>query len=162
MLNPIPPFIKPAESSNSLYLINVLSSSFYFLFFFLLSLIPPFIKPPESSNSPSPYLFFCLFFFFGSFIKDLKLSTFHVKFSHLLFIFPLSLLLHLLFFLIWLKPNGCCSHKVQFLTFIPPKTQPHLTTLRLSLQNAVVEMGQHPYDFFSKFLCTIFLHLHLD
>ena len=91
----------------------------------------------------------------------MKLSSFHGKFSYLLFIFALSLLLHFLFFLIWLKPSGCCSHKVQFLTFIPPKPQPHLSTSRSSLRNAVVEMGQHPYDFFSKFLCVLFSYIYI-
>jgi hypothetical protein len=130
--------------------------TFYFILFYF------FVKshPTIHKASSSPYLFFCLFFF-GSFVEDLKLSTFHGKFSHLLFIFPLSLLLHLLFFLIWLKLSGCCSHKVQFLTFFPPKPQPHLTTSRSSLRNAVVEMGQHPYGFFSKFLCVLFSYIYI-
>ena len=125
----------------------------------MLSPIPPFIKSPKSSNSPSPYLFFCLFFW--SFVEDLYLSIFHCKFSHLLFIFPPCLLLHLLFFLISLKPSGCCSYKVQFLNFIPPKPQPHLTTSRSNFRNAVGEIVQHPYDFFSKFLCVLFSYIYI-
>jgi hypothetical protein len=128
----------------------------------LLSLIPPIHKTSRVFQLPLPLPLSFLLSFFFFFFEDLKLSNFHGKFSHLLFIFPLSLLLHLLFFLIWLKPSGCCSHKVQFLTFIPPKPQPHLTTSRSSLRNAVVEMGQHPYDFFfSKFLCVLFSYIYI-
>jgi hypothetical protein len=125
----------------------------------LLSLTPPIHKASRVFQLPLPLSF--LLSFFWSFVEDLKLSSFHGSFLIFLFIFPLSLLLHLLFFLIWLKPSGCYSHKVQFLTFIPPKPQPHLTTSRSSLRNAVVEMGQHPYDFFSKFLCVLFSYIYI-
>jgi hypothetical protein len=50
--------------------------------------------------------------------------------SFLIFSLFSPLPLHLLFFLIWLKPNGRSSLKVQFLIFIPPKPQAHLTTSR--------------------------------
>ena len=129
----------------------------------MLSLIPPIHKASRVFQLPLPLpLSFLLSFFFWSFIEDLKLSSFHGKFSYLLFIFLLFLLLHLLFFLIWLKPSRRSSLKVQFFIFIPPKPQPHLTTSRSACGMRWLKWFNILMIFFQIFLCTIFLHLHLD
>ena len=140
--------------------------TFYFNFFFFVKSHPTTYQSLQSLPTPTPpppIISFVFFFFFWSFFEDLKLSSFHGKFSHLLFIFLLSLLLHLLFFLIWLRPSGCCSHKVQFLTLFPLNPNPIS-----SHQDQACRMRWLKWFnilmifFFQIFVCTVFLHLHLD
>ena len=110
---------------------------------------------------PLPLSFLLSFFFLGSFVEDLKLSSFHGLFSHLLFIFSLFLLLHLLFFLIWLKPNGCCSHKVQFLTFIPLNPSPISPHQDQACGMQWLKWVNILMIFFSKFLCILFSYIYI-